>query len=416
MTRSDLNIGREMARLRTFATNLGLKVLAVAIILGAVEAALAITKFNTPDTLRYIQGKGVTHIPHAYYRHTKEGFSEGYYNSHGFRDYERTLEKPPGVFRILVLGDSYTEALQVQLEESFTALLEKALNEQPSDTRFEVLSLGHGGFGTAEELVRYLNFGRAFNPDLVVVAFTTRNDFLDNSKFLSREAAGFYYAFDHNRKLVLDRSLIDAYDRSLTFPKRIFQELKTKSHLLALISERIYLLRRQLLETRTEEAYGDAQSAVDEKPKGLSLFSDLNIYRRDLPPPWKEAVEITKEILLEFKRSVEEQGDRFLLVGLSGAPQVHHQLGNRLKNQYRIEFDYEQPDGILEEFARENGVWFLKLMPTFRDYHLKTGVYLHGFGGPSEEGHWNQAGHRLAAEEIYKFLKENRLVPVHGGK
>jgi len=400
-----------MGRGKTLATNLGLVVLAVVIILGALEAALAIMKFNTPSASRFIPSKGTTYIPHAYYHHTKEGFSEGYFNSHGFRDYERTYEKPAGVFRILVLGDSYIEALQVQLEDSFTALLEKILNAHASSPQFEVLALGQSGFGTAEEFVRYLNFGLAYNPDLVVVAFLTGNDFQDNSRFLNRESVGFYFSFDHSHNLVLDRSLIDGYESSLTLPKRIFQELKTKSHLLALISERIYLLRRQLLETRMEEAYGEVESAVDEKTKGLSLFSYLNIYRRDLPPPWKEAVEITKQIILNFKRSVEERGSQFLLLGLSNAEQVHPEIGNKLTKQYKIEFDYEQPDRILEEFTRENGVLFLKLMPKFRDYHLKTGSYLHGFGG-SHGGHWNHKGHRLAAKLTFQFLMDQHLVPL----
>lgn len=402
-----------MGRFKTFAINLGLVVLTLVIILGALEAALAITKFNTPSTVRVIPGKGTTYIPHAYYRHTKEGFSEGYFNSHGFRDYERIYEKPPGVFRILVLGDSYIEAIQVQLDDSFPALLEKTLNAHASSPRYEVLALGQSGFGTAEEYVRYLNFGVAYDPDLVVLAFLTGNDFRNNSKLLNHESVGFYYAFDHHHNLVLDRSLVDAYENNLSFPKRLFDELKTKSHLLSLISERVYLFRRQLLETRMAEVHRDEEIAGDDKRKGLDLFSDLNIYRTDLPPPWKETVEITKEIILNFKRSVEEHGSRFLLLGLSNAEQVHPEVGRELKNQYNIELDYEQPDRILENLAREHGVTFLKLMPAFREHHVKTGQHLHGFGS-SHGGHWNQAGHRLAAELTFQFLKEQHIVPLEG--
>ena len=111
---------------RVLAKNLCLVAVVVVILLAVLEAALAISKFNTPANVRFVPSKGFTYIPQAYYRHTKEGYSEGRFNSHGFRDYERTYEKPSGVFRILVLGDSYIEALQVQLEDSFTALLEKA--------------------------------------------------------------------------------------------------------------------------------------------------------------------------------------------------------------------------------------------------------------------------------------------------
>jgi hypothetical protein len=319
------------------------------------------------------------------------------------------LAKPPGVFRILVLGDSYTEALQVQLEETFTAILEQTLNAHASATRFEVLALGQSGFGTADEYVRYLNYGVDYDPDLVVVAFLTGNDFRNNSKLLNLETTGFYYALDENHNLVLDRSLITAYEKSLTFPKRLFQSLKTHSHLLNLISERVYIFNRHLVETRMAEAHATEGSARDKR--SLDLFSDLNIYKTDLAPQWKEAIEITKKILLAFKMSVEQHGSRFLIVGLSNAEQIHPEVGSKVRNEYNIELDYDQPDQILEEFANEQGVLFLKLMPAFRTYHAKTGQYLHGFGS-SHAGHWNQAGHRLAAQLIFKFLDENHVVPL----
>ena len=122
----------------------------VIVFLFLMEAVLAIAHINTKSNVRFIPGMGSTYIPHAYYRHTKEGFSEGYFNAHGFRDYERSYTKPKGTFRILVLGDSYVEALQVALENSFPALLEKKLNENSTSTKFEVLNLGQSGFGTAD--------------------------------------------------------------------------------------------------------------------------------------------------------------------------------------------------------------------------------------------------------------------------
>ncbi len=395
---------------RALAKNLCLVAVVVVILLAVLEAALAISKFNTPANVRFVPSKGFTYIPQAYYRHTKEGYSEGRFNSHGFRDYERTYEKPSGVFRILVLGDSYIEALQVQLEDSFTALLEKSLNAQGSSTRFEVLGLGGSGFGTADEYLRYLNFGAAYHPDLVILAFTTGNDFHNNSKVLNREGFSFYYEFDEQRNLVLDRSLIDAYEKGMTYSKQLFEELKTKSHLLTLLSQRVYLLRRQLLEASLAQVQKEERLGLGSLPR-LDVFSNLNIYRSDLPPLWKEAVEITKGIIVKFKRSVEQSGSKFLLISLSNAEQVHFELGTELEKHYQTKLDYEQADRFLEECAIEHNVQFLKLMPAFREYHRKTGEYLHGFG-TSHQGHWNQTGHRLAAELTFEFLTKQHLVPL----
>ena len=400
-----------MKRYKSTVANLGIAVLAFVLILSALEAGLAITQFNVPETVLFIPGKGTTYIPHAYYRHTKEGFSEGRYNSHGFRDYERSYEKPQGVYRIVVLGDSYIEGLQVELEKTFTAQLEKMLNGHPSLRKFEVLSLGQSGFGTAEEYLRYLNFGVSYTPDLVVLAFTTGNDFRNNSKFLNGGSIGYYFTFDSGHHLVLDRSLVESYEKELTYPKRLFQAIKIHSHFLSLLSERLHLLNRQIVEARMRGAYGHIWNSEDRTKTDLDVFSDLNIYRRDLPEPWEQAVELTGEIILALKKSVEEHGGQFLLLGLSSAEQVHPEVGDGLRTQYGLEFDYEQPDRILLELAEKNGIAFLALMPALRKYHAKTGQYLHGFGG-SRNGHWNETGHRIAAELTYQFLKERHMVPL----
>lgn len=96
-------------------------------------------------------------------------------NSKGLRDVEHAYEKPPGVYRILILGDSYMEALQVELEQTFARLLEEHLNRY-SDRRIEVINSGVAGWGTDNELLYFRNEGYKYHPDLVLLAFTTCND------------------------------------------------------------------------------------------------------------------------------------------------------------------------------------------------------------------------------------------------
>ncbi len=74
-------------------------------------------------------------------------------NSEGFRDSEHNLKKPKGVFRIIVLGDSFTYGLGVEAEETYSKILEKILNEASvrRDIRYEVFNMGIAGIGTLEE-------------------------------------------------------------------------------------------------------------------------------------------------------------------------------------------------------------------------------------------------------------------------
>lgn len=257
--------------------------------------------------------------------------------------------------------------------------------------------------------MRYLNFGVKYSPDLVLLAFLTGNDFQDNSKFLSRENVAFDFVFDEHGNLVLDRSLFDEYERHLTFPKRAFQYIKRKSYLAALISERLYLLRFQLGDHYFRRRFArDKQSGSQPR---IDEFSPLNIYLSNMTDHWKEAFAITTGLIRKFKDSVEANGSRFVLVTVSNAEQVHGEVQQQLKGRYNVTFDFEQPDRIINEFASKEHITHLELMPVFREYHLRTGKNLHGFGS-SKEGHWNENGHRLAAQKIFEFLKEKRLLPL----
>jgi hypothetical protein len=101
------------------------------------------------------------------------------FNSVGMRDREHAMEKPSGVFRVLVLGDSFMEALQVPFEASLPSLLEQILHRQTGKT-IEVLNAGVSGWGTGDELRYLATYGLQWKPDLVLIAMTLHNDISDN--------------------------------------------------------------------------------------------------------------------------------------------------------------------------------------------------------------------------------------------
>jgi hypothetical protein len=57
-------------------------------------------------------------------RPVEGGRSSGIINSYGWRDVEWSLNKKPGVYRVAVVGDSYVEAFQVELSETFLKIAE----------------------------------------------------------------------------------------------------------------------------------------------------------------------------------------------------------------------------------------------------------------------------------------------------
>lgn len=101
-------------------------------------------------------------------------------NNRGFRSYhDYEYEKPVGQIRVLSLGDSHTQGYEVRQDHTFSAIVERYLQREGSDT--EVLNTGISGFSTAEELIFLENEGIKYSPDFVLLGFF-RNDLEDNIK------------------------------------------------------------------------------------------------------------------------------------------------------------------------------------------------------------------------------------------
>jgi hypothetical protein len=90
-------------------------------------------------------------------------------NSFGLRDDEFTLEKPEGVFRILVLGDSLPYGRVVGMKKTFPNQLERIYLDKGK--KVEVINAGVSGYSPYNELYYYLEEGRKFKPDMIIVAF-----------------------------------------------------------------------------------------------------------------------------------------------------------------------------------------------------------------------------------------------------
>jgi len=94
-------------------------------------------------------------------------------NSHGFRDYEYSIEKSNNTFRIIVLGDSHTFGEGVELNDTYSKKLEKMLNDRSKDVSYEVLNFGVGGYNMLEKVEFFKEKGLKFNPNLIIIQFNS---------------------------------------------------------------------------------------------------------------------------------------------------------------------------------------------------------------------------------------------------
>ena len=89
-------------------------------------------------------------------------------NSKGIRaDEEIPYEKPVGVKRIVVLGDSFGMGYEVDLKDTFTQKMAECLEEH--GITVEIVNLSVSGHGNAEELIMLQEEGFKYNPDMVLL-------------------------------------------------------------------------------------------------------------------------------------------------------------------------------------------------------------------------------------------------------
>jgi lysophospholipase L1-like esterase len=92
------------------------------------------------------------------------------HNSLGYRHEEFSLEKPDGVYRIVALGGSSTYDVSIKDNgETFTAQLEKLLDEEYGYQNVQVINAGVPGYNSWEILVNLQFRVLDLDPDLVII-------------------------------------------------------------------------------------------------------------------------------------------------------------------------------------------------------------------------------------------------------
>ena len=105
------------------------------------------------------------------------------HNSLGFRGRDRPFEKPPGAFRIVGIGDSFTYGVGVDDDATFLARLESALDARTA-RRVEAINLAVPRYWPEPETLVLQHYGLKFRPDLVLVGIAP-NDVEDTRRGLA---------------------------------------------------------------------------------------------------------------------------------------------------------------------------------------------------------------------------------------
>ncbi|RME58557.1 hypothetical protein D6779_06250 [Candidatus Parcubacteria bacterium] len=330
-------------------------------------------------------------------------------NSLGFLDREPPVkEKGEDVCRVVFIGDSFVEAAQVPLRDKFHIVFESMANQSlRTGFRYETIAFGYSGAGQINELPFYDVFAKSFEPDVLVLVFVV-NDFANNSPELESVRNGWhpyhpprlFYAFDRERNsytvIPIDPMWMDyLLPKSIFVPtpqNRVGQWLQNKSYLYAWLSSRynfmfraskmaeIYRNRMVSLEKQGLVS-ADVFGTWDPRLKNMDIMFDENA----LPPVFQDAIALTGKAFDEFQARSDR--DRFSLVVLSVAdvharyPVMFSRLASLLSERHIPlvdQYEYLQRKGHDPDAA-----------------HFRY------------DGHWNEDGHRWAAEALLEYFKEH---------
>jgi lysophospholipase L1-like esterase len=282
-------------------------------------------------------------------------------NGAGFRDREWPEQKAPGVFRIVVMGDSITWGHGVNQAERYSDLLLALL--QRKGLPVEVLNLAVSGYGTDQAYLLFRSEEHRYCPDLVLFGFY-ENDLRENLSAVQGPYPKPYFRVGAGDELVLENVPVPRV--SGRGQDRASARVTMESGLRAYLRHNLRLYAALAFVKESVRRW----SAGDQKPAAI--------------PP--EAVEITAAILRQFAELVERAGSGFAVIVLP---------------------DIGYTPLTARAVARSGITRSLNLTPVF----LKAASEREPLFFALDGAHWTHRAHALAAQAIAEFVTQSRLLP-----
>jgi hypothetical protein len=369
---------------------LGLVAFGLVLGLVVVEIALHLLVPIEPVFVKWDPVLGVRHRPGMrakWYRETSKPVWVQL-NKFGFRSPPVTPEKPAGTFRIMMLGDSYLEGMQVPMEQVVSERLRACLERRLPGRRVEVINAGNMGWGQAEQSLFLNREGWRFSPDLVVAFLYLGNDLTDNwYRTGSRVRPSYEVRGD---SLVLHPPYLPAW------------KILLRDHVLAHLAipkfVRMYMLPRF--------------------PWAKRWAAEQGLVLRDLGHARSRAdqdsmLDVTRRLFDRMRADCDRHGARFVvfqfppgLVLVSGYADTTRIPAKMRHDAPGATWEFPRYREEMLGYYRRAGLDYVDAEPGFREAVARgDSLYIYF------EGHFTARGHEVAAEMLCDHLLAEGLVP-----
>lgn len=313
-------------------------------------------------------------------------------NRFGFNDRDYPLEKPSGILRILVVGDSFCWAGGI--EGNYSALLERKFEDRDGAHRVDVINAGYEGTHTGEQLALLRKFGLQYQPDLVVLGFFMGNDFLEAQRFRKRIIVNKYlYDIDKRHEY-----------RLLGYP--------------IIARSRLWLFLQNFLNARSANAAAKREAEewarATGQPAPISNLPEATFYdverarlelfnRKTSAARFDDNIKYIFENISAMNDLLKSRGIKFVVAIYPDEVQVNEQQFATLADRFKLnqsDFDLNLGQRILRNFLESQQIPYLDMLDQFRAEAKQRDLYLF------RNTHWNPAGNELAAQILFQYLNQ----------
>lgn len=327
-------------------------------------------------------------------------------NQYGFNDRDYPLEKEPGNYRIVVIGDSYSWA--GNLDGNYTAILEKQFEDYYGASKVDVINVGFPMADPPMYLGMLKKYGLMFHPDLVVLGFFVGNDL---------------HTPVNQKRIVLNDTFIDI-DRTKEV-KLFGYPLIGKSRVGLFLQQRYRIFQEQLklqqAQQQTQGKFELMESAIaqdtpdpNSSPEPASLYSEetfLEIERWKLEinniPDYQAGkftpqFEYSLQAVVEMAEILKEQNIPFLVAIYPSEYQIDQTLASKIFTEYELnpeDYDLELPQKVVIETLEAHGIDYLDMLEPFQEAGKEQVLYI------LRDTHWNLTGNQLAANLLFQRLQ-----------
>ena len=305
---------KKMSKKRKFLFSLIVFFISIFIILAISEIVLRVVpipgvKYNLA---KYDSLTGYGYYPNTtnIYRNDRGDYAKRSINEWGYFDKNYTQKKKAGYVRIGFFGDSFTQAAQVPLEQTFHYLIGDSLKGQ----KIETLSFGVSGYSTYQAYLTSNKWADFFDIDIVVYVFF-ENDPGDQIESIKKEPT-FPYPLLTDGHITVDNSFRELGKHKTKLYYRIFDYLTANFLVFSTMSDRIKLLSKHGVQVTVNEK--------DRLLKNAATDSTVKIYPPNLdltdpPSLWPDslrtfAMDLEKAVLLNWKDQLAKKNKKLVVL------------------------------------------------------------------------------------------------------